>query len=924
MKHSTTNTLVGAIASVVALAGIQQADAADALAICTSGQPYAYPNNGANIVFNPDQGPLNAVLTNADGVAATELAFAAWENLDQSAMTSLNGGPLPEDVSFANDNWGAVLGSVEPDGLSPVVFDQTGEIFDVLFGPGSGILGFAGPEFGDPTTCELTESLAFLNGPAFIDATVAEDIMVHEFGHYINLGHVELNGQLVPFPEGEDDTGPSPDNATFPPPASLVDLIETMYPFYFGPLAGTRTPHPDDVASISMLYPAPDFSATTGKITGTVLAGLNGDVPTSGVNVIARNINDPFADAVSTFSGAFTNSTDPSDPNVGRFTLAGLTPGEQYAVFIDQVTAAPGRFSNPIITKLPGPEEFYNGAAESSSGREDNPLDFVLITAEAGNPVMGVDIQFNVPQPGDPLDVGDDGAVELFLPFEFEFCGVGHDSVFVNANGHLTFGQPDPTFFESVEGLLNGPPRIAPLWRDVNPASGGAVFYQQTRNSFTVVYDQVPSWFAGGPNTFSVTLKRASNGIDFDYGALDPTTFDFFVTPTITTPGLAGVSCGLAVTSGLEAGGDLSTMSKSTINLHNQPAVYEVFTEVPNEDFSAFFSTVDLENSSLRLNGTTDYNDNWAGKNNVFGSGRRIKVPFNSAPLRRYTEIEPAGRDADHFRFNGKAGEFVVAEITRGQIDSLLCLFDPGGNIIALNDDSNGLLSQIVTQLPVDGEYSLAVSTFPDFECNGTAGNTSPIFGEGRYILDASFYAQPEGELIFNGSFELGFAGWDAFVQNGEPFIPWLIGQAGDGAGFGIQPVDPQDGSRVIWNGFDGSAGTEFVLAQFIDIPVDATKVTMRWQDRGQWLFFAPNPEPRVAVVALIEPEPPFEPLQLIDVRFTGTEPGVPIDWGWRSVETDISAFAGQRVGVLFLQIIPEEFTGPGQFEIDGVSVTYE
>ena len=67
MKHSTTNTLVGAIASVVALAGIQQADAADALAICTSGQPYAYPNNGANIVFNPLGGFLHAGADHAEG-----------------------------------------------------------------------------------------------------------------------------------------------------------------------------------------------------------------------------------------------------------------------------------------------------------------------------------------------------------------------------------------------------------------------------------------------------------------------------------------------------------------------------------------------------------------------------------------------------------------------------------------------------------------------------------------------------------------------------------------------------------------------------------------------------------------------------------------------------------------------------------------
>jgi hypothetical protein len=64
--------------------------------------------------------------------------------------------------------------------------------------------------------------------------------------------------------------------------------------------------------------------------------------------------------------------------------------------------------------------------------------------------------------------------------------------------------------------------------------------------------------------------------------------------------------------------------------------------------------------------------------------------------------------------------------------------------------------------------------------------------------------------------------------------------------------------------------------------------------------------------------------LALPDFRTTGTVPIGPVDWGWREVAFDLSGFAGQTVLLYFEQSIPEDFTGPGQFEIDGVSITYD
>jgi hypothetical protein len=703
------------LAAVLSLA--PAAFAGGPLEVCRPGTPYAWPNGGLNIPWNPDQGDLG-LLTNAQATAFVAQAFGQWDAIPSASTTYLQGAPLPVDVTV--DNFFPYIFPAAPDGLSAIVFDDTGEIFELLFGPESGVLGFAGPEWLDPATCQIEEGVAFLNGPAFTSAQASLDIMVHEFGHYQNLAHSVVNGQIALG----DTSGPSPHN-TFPI-GTLVNRIETMYPFYFGPASGFSTPDKDDIGIFSSIYPAPSFFATTGRITGRILAA-NGMTPKSGFNVIARNIANPMVDAVSSISGDMTRDYSPDAPLAGVYTLRGLTPGAQYAIFVDGLQD--GGFSTPPGI-LPGPEEFYNGVDESNAST-DVPNQFTPVVAVAALVVDDIDIIFNRFTPGAALPLGDDNAVILALPFRFRMCGTSYEEIVVNANGTVSFGAPNPDFSESGAEFLAGPPQIAGLWDDLNPAAGGSVTFEESRGAFTVTFTDVPERGAGGTgvgsNTFSITLKRFLSLIDVKYGALS------------AQDGLAGVSCGGAFTSGFEPPTDLSARARSVINLLFHPAVYEQFV-APTSTSPG--SPNDLSNLTLHYTPTTDYFDLFE-PNGTLTRARPVSLPFNTIPVVRFTELSHPN-DVDFFRFRAKAGQVIVAETLSGQIDTVLGLFHrASGTLLAADDDSGaGSLSRIRFTIPADGEYAVAVSSYPDFEFDGGGAG-----GIGRYVLDIHVEPPPPTTL---------------------------------------------------------------------------------------------------------------------------------------------------------------------------------
>lgn len=551
-------TFAGAATLAAALLFAAPAFAGGPLINCNPGQPYVWGGGGANIPFNPDQGDLGP-LTNAQAVTLVGDSFQSWADIPTATATHVDAGLLPVDVDITN--FVPFLQPAAPDGLSAIVFDDTGQIFDALFGPGSGVLGFAGPEWVDTVTCTIFEGVSFLNGPTFTDLVVAEDIMVHEFGHYQNLAHTVVNGQIVLG----DNSGPTP-NDTFPIPG-LAFLIETMYPFYFGPLAGTSTPERDDIAFFSTLYPAAGFFADSGTISGSVL-GPKGRSELTGVNVIARNLADPFVDAVSAISSDSTDDFSQDEPFVGTYTLNGLTPGADYAIYIDSILA--GGFSTPPL--FVEPEEFYSGAGESGRPASDDPATFAAVTAVAGVPQTGIDVLVNDRTTG-TLPLGDDSSGVIFTPHGFQLCGRSYGTVFVNANGNLTFDFQDSNPFQSVPAFLGGQPRIAGLWTDFDPSSGGTISFVRQGNRLDVDFVDVPEFLMTAPNSFQLRLRSFGpllSTVRARYGTVD------------APDGIAGISCGGDATTGSETEVDL--VQFTNFGIHDLGATGAVFEEFADGD----------------------------------------------------------------------------------------------------------------------------------------------------------------------------------------------------------------------------------------------------------------------------------------------------------------------------------------------------
>lgn len=726
MKQYKRQFIAFGICAFVILAGINMMKAGGFLAVRAVGVPYRW-NVSVPVPFNPDQGMLG-VLANSDAVNRVNQNFELWgtTNIPTSALSFTNAGQLSIDVVTAADY--AQFISVN-DTISPIIFDVDGSLFDAL---GIDAIGFAGPEFLSGNA--IVEGFVVLNGD-YIDGDASDGnemtvdafggVMAHEFGHFLNLAHTQINGHFYPNPglnrpADTNDPGFQIYQPTFgPPPVSSKVL---MFPeFNTSNPEQTTVPLKDDIATISTLYPAGGFPGTFSTIEGHIFEN-DGMTRFRGANVIARNVVDPYFDTVSWVSGSLHNPATPS--SFGAYQLNGLTPGASYTIEVvnisPQFVAGSGipPLDPPAI--LPGPEEFWNGASESSNASDDR-LDSEVVVATGT--VSDIDIILNK---GGTLQMDKfDSKTEFILSVQslitsFETPNGSNDYAAVRypipASVDTPFTVARMSFFNNDDQTV---------WPRVLLATANGSGQPDLANPLAEVNN---------------VRGSAREFITVDFGATRTSFEDLFVVvqfPPGEAISMSGSGGGPAI--GADARFEFGYVPG---NLYSSDGInfFETNTTAGAGSVDAANWEITLELSSDNL-GPDDLEPN-----NDMGSATAIS--YGEA---KKGSIDPAG-ELDYFEFTGSAGDTIQADIAAqicgAMLDGFLTLVDSNGDTVAQHDDeflAFGKDPKLQAVLPATGTYFLIMDSWDNAENNEPVGG--PDFFYDLHLNTFSPLNEPNNEV---------------------------------------------------------------------------------------------------------------------------------------------------------------------------------
>jgi uncharacterized protein (TIGR03437 family) len=246
---------------------------------------------------------------------------------------------------------------------------------------------------------------------------------------------------------------------------------------------------------------------------------------------------------------------------------------------------------------------------------------------------------------GVALPLRDDDTLEVALPFSFPFFGVQYSRVFVNSDGNFTFGAGDGSSNSRTLGrLTSGPPRIAGLFRDLDPGRSGRIVAVSTTFEFAVTWVAVPDFRDSGVGplqTFQIRLYPDGRiAVAFERVNTDQAVVGI-------SPGGSPASVNVVSLDGAgEAEGVIAERFERLPELDIVRAAQRFYENHGDAyDYLVFFNSLGVSAGSnilafqvpVRVPGT-GYGLAREDFGREFGSPRRLQSVINMGPLTRYPE----------------------------------------------------------------------------------------------------------------------------------------------------------------------------------------------------------------------------------------------------------------------------------------------